>query len=310
MTDRPLTKNSPGRNVSDPLVSVIIPHYNDLANLRRCLGRLASQTLPKDRFEIVVADNGSACGLEEVQNVCGRIARVVHAPIPGAGPARNVAVAASGGAVLAFTDSDCRPAPDWLKNGLAALRNADIVGGRVDVDVGDPAHPTAIEAFELVFAFNVKRYIEELGFSVSANIFVSRATFDRVGAFRARVVEDLDWGTRASAANCRWRYAPDVVVSHPARRTWAELWKKWRRRTAEDFALANERRYGKAIWFLRSFAILLSPFVHWLAVLRSDKLAGAEQRLSAIAVLFRIRFRRFIECNRLLVQKTFFGLHL
>ncbi len=195
MTDRPLTKNSPGRNVSDPLVSVIIPHYNDLANLRRCLGRLASQTLPKDRFEIVVADNGSACGLEEVQNVCGRIARVVHAPIPGAGPARNVAVAASSGAVLAFTDSDCRPAPDWLENGLAALRNADIVGGRVDVDVGDPAHPTAIEAFELVFAFNVKRYIAELGFSVSANIFVSRATFDRVGAFRARVVEDLDWGT-------------------------------------------------------------------------------------------------------------------
>ena len=180
MTDRPLTKNSPGRNVSDPLVSVIIPHYNDLANLRRCLSRLASQTLPKDRFEIVVADNGSACGLEEVQNVCGRIARVVHAPIPGAGPARNVAVAASSGAVLAFTDSDCRPAPDWLENGFAALRNADIVGGRVDVDVGDPAHPTAIEAFELVFAFNVKRYIEELGFSVSANIFVSRATFDRV----------------------------------------------------------------------------------------------------------------------------------
>jgi GT2 family glycosyltransferase len=196
-----------------------------------------------------------------------------------------------------------------LEGGLAALRNADIVGGRVDVTVSDPLHPTAVEAFELVFAFNIKRYIEKLGFSVGANIFVPRATFDRVGPFRATVVEDLDWGKRASAAACRWRYAPHVVVSHPARRTWSELLKKWRRRTAEDFALANEHPYGQAIWFLRSFAILLSPFVHWLAVLRSDKLSGAEQRLGAIAVLFRIRFWRFIECNRLLMQRAFLGPH-
>ena len=67
--------------------------------------------------------------------------------------------------------------------------------------------------------------------------------------------------------------------------------------------MAVERPHGRAIWFLRSFAILGSPFAHWLAVVRSNKLHGAEQRLKAIAVLFCIRFRRFIECNRLLLRR-------
>jgi glycosyltransferase involved in cell wall biosynthesis len=304
MTDETLAGNSRAAGDGAPLVSVIIPHHNDLANLKRCIDLLAAQTVPRSQFEIVVADNNSSCGLSEVESACGALARVVPAPVQGAGPARNAAIVASLGDILAFTDSDCRPARDWLERGLAALSNvdADLVGGRVDVDVGDPAHPTAVEAFEIVFAFNLKRYVERLSFSAAANMFVPREIFDRVGPFRARVTEDLEWGKRASAANYRWRYAANVVVTHPARSTWAELWRKWRRRSEEDFELALEHPLGRAIWLLRSFAILGSPFVHWFFVVRSNKLRGVPQRLMAIAVLFRIRFRRFIECYRLLLR--------
>jgi GT2 family glycosyltransferase len=52
--------------MSAPLVSVLIPHYNDLANLERCLTLLARQTLPQEQFEVLVADNNSRCGIEEV----------------------------------------------------------------------------------------------------------------------------------------------------------------------------------------------------------------------------------------------------
>src|SRR5271157_5282241 len=117
-----------------PLVSVIIPHYNDLVNLKRCMRLLVAQTLPRSQFEIVVADNNSSCGLEEVVRVCGALARVVPAPIQGAGPARNVAVEGSRGRVLAFIDSDCRPTPTWLERGLAAMSSGQIVGGQVEVD--------------------------------------------------------------------------------------------------------------------------------------------------------------------------------
>ena len=282
---------------------MIIPHYNDLANLGRCMRLLAAQTLPRRQFEIVVADNNSRCGLDEVQRVCSDLARVVAAPIQGAGAARNAAVEASRGRYLAFIDSDCRPSPTWLENGLAALSSAQIVGGQVDVDYEDPAHPSAVEAFEKVFAFNFKRYIEQVGFSGSGNMFVSREIFDRVGGFRGQVAEDLDWGRRAVAAHYRFRYAADVVVSHPARRNWTELTQKWRKASSEAFAITIERPNGRVVWFLRSFAILGSPFVHWVAVARSNKLQNAEQRLKAIGVLFRIRFWRFLECNRLLLQR-------
>jgi glycosyltransferase involved in cell wall biosynthesis len=296
-------KGSASPEGSAPLISVIIPHYNDLANLARCLRLLAAQTLPRRQFEVVVADNNSRCGLKEVERICGDLARVVPAPIQGAGAARNAAVEASRGRYLALVDSDCRPTPTWLEHGLAALSSAQIVGGRVDVDYEDPAHPSAVEAFEKVFAFNFKRYIEQVGFSGSGNMFVSREIFDRVGRFRGQVAEDLDWGRRAVAANYRFSYASDVVVSHPARRTWTELTQKWRKASSEAFEATVEKPNGRALWFLRSFAVLGSPFVHWIVVARSNKLQGVEQRLKAIGVLFRIRFWRFIECNRLLLQR-------
>ncbi len=306
MSNEPSTNSAKGVLTPDngePLISVIIPHYNDLDNLGRCMRLLAAQTLPRRQFEIVVADNNSRCGLDEVQRVCSDLARVVAAPIQGAGAARNAAVEASCGRYLAFIDSDCRPTPTWLENGLAALSSAQIVGGQVDVDYDDPTHPSAVEAFEKVFAFNFKRYIEQVGFSGSGNMFVSREIFDRVGGFRGQVAEDVDWGRRAVAAHYRFRYAADVVVSHPARRNWTELTQKWRKASSEAFAITNERPNGRVVWFLRSFAILGSPFVHWVAVARSNKLQNIEQRLKAIGVLFRIRFWRFLECNRLLLQR-------
>src|SRR5207248_7276046 len=92
------------------LVSVIIPHFNDTDNLERCLQLLAAQTLPANQFEVIVADNNSAGGLAAVETICGVRARVVPAPIQGAAEARNAGVAAARGQVLAFLDSDCRPA--------------------------------------------------------------------------------------------------------------------------------------------------------------------------------------------------------
>jgi GT2 family glycosyltransferase len=91
-----------------------------------------------------------------------------------------------------------------------------MVGGRVKVESEDPAHTTAVEAFELVFAFNVRRYIRKVGFAVTANMFVPRGAFERVGTFRPAAPDDLEWGQGAAAAGYPWNYAPEVVVVHGA----------------------------------------------------------------------------------------------
>jgi glycosyltransferase involved in cell wall biosynthesis len=285
-----------------PALSVIIPHYDDLANLRACLGLLAAQSAPREDFEIIVADNNSACGLGAVAGVCGDLARAVSAPIQGAGPARNAAVRHARGRYLAFTDSDCLPHREWAANGIRAICEADMVGGGVKVILADGIHPTPTEAFELVLAFNNERYVKKLGFSSSSNMFVRKAVFGAVGDFRATVAEDMDWGRRAVAMGYRWRYAPDVLISHPARRDWAELTRKWRRLTSEAFALTKERRFGRAYCLARSWLVMLSPVRDASKILTSSKLERFQDRIGALRVLLRMRLWRLRESHAVLFK--------
>lgn len=281
-------------------VSVVIPHYHDLKGLELCLQALAGQTYPTDRFEIVVADNNSPEGEEAVRAAIGGRARLVTVTEKGAGPARNGGVAVSGGGILAFTDSDCVPEPEWLAEGLAALSDYDFIGGRVTVLVDNPSRMNGAEAFERVFAFDFKTYITRKGFTGAGNLFCSKKVFEAVGGFRAGVSEDLEWSQRATGRGFRLGYAPRAVVGHPARRSWEELWGKWRRVNAETFGLYRERKRGRLLWLLRTLALPLSAIVHTPKVLTSDQLDSLSQRLLAVGTLFKLRFWRMGDSLRLL----------
>jgi glycosyltransferase involved in cell wall biosynthesis len=173
-------------------VSVIVPHLDDYDNLDACLTLLGEQSFPSDRTEIIVADNGSSRGLDAVRELVGTRGRVIEVTERGAGPARNAGVRESRGEALAFIDSDCRPDRRWLEEGLAELRSADFVGGRVDVLVENPRRMTAAEAFESVFAFRNEQYVRDRNFTVTASMFVPRFVFDAVGLFENGVPEDID----------------------------------------------------------------------------------------------------------------------
>ena len=292
-----------GDEASLPTVSVIIPHFNDLANLDRCLTLLADQTYPSGRLEVVVGDNDSPQGLAEVKRAVAGRAKVVLVRERGAGPARNGAVAASSGAILAFIDSDCRPEPQWISEGVQALGSHDFVGGRVTVAIDDWKALTPVEAFERVFAFNFKDYILRKGFTGSGNLFCRREVFQAVGGFRTGVSEDVDWSRRATGAGFRLGYAPKAVIGHPARRDWAELVRKWRRLNQETFGLACERRGGRIWWLMRSLALPLSAVAHTPRVLFSDQLYTLRQRLMALQVLYAIRLWRLQAALRLMALR-------
>lgn len=284
-----------------PAVSIIIPHYQDLDRLDLCLSALMAQQGDLD-FEIIVADNMSPCGEAEVlQAIAGR-ARLTIATDKGAGPTRNAGVAAAKGKLLAFTDSDCVPDTHWLRHGVAALAEYDVVGGRMVVLVADADRMTGAEAFERVFAFNNRRYVEEEGFTVTANLFCARALFDQVGGFRTGLSEDLEWCRRATAAGYRLGYAEEAVVGHPARGDWKELVGKWRRINAETFGLFLSRRHGRLQWAVRSLALPLSVVRHTPMVMRSAAIAGLPTRMRALGTLVRIRLWRMGDAYRLLFR--------
>lgn len=286
-----------------PRVSVVIPHYHDLHALDLCLHALQRQTFPRESFEIIVADNASPEGEAQVAAAIGGRAELVVVTGRGAGPARNGGVMRARGEVLAFTDCDCIPEPQWLAEGLAGLAGYDFVGGGMKVLVEDPARLSETEAFEREFAFNNKAYVEAKGFTVTANLFCSRELFDRVGGFRVGVSEDFEWCERARSAGYRLGYAPLAMVGHPARRTWPELLAKWRRLNSETYALFRSSKAGRLKWVLRSAALPLSALAHTPRVVASRKLTGVRQKFGALRVLYRLRLWRFVDALRLSVSK-------
>ncbi len=255
--------------------------------------------MPKEAFEIIVADNASPEGEVVVAAVIAGRARLVVVTERGAGPARNGGVAAAGGDVFAFTDSDCQPEPQWLAAGVGALARYDFVGGRVKVLVEDRERMTGAEAFERVFAFDFKTYITKKGFTGSGNLFCPRAVFEAVGGFRVGVSEDVEWSNRARAAGYRLGYAPDAIVGHPARRTWRELRAKWRRTNHETFGLLRQRPGGRWLWLARTLALPASAVAHTPRVLLSGELKTARQRVAAVGMLYRIRAWRFWHALRI-----------
>lgn len=286
------------------LVSVIVPHFNDYDNLDACLTLLEAQSFPRERTEIIVADNGSSRGLDAVRRIVGSRGRVIEVAERGAAPARNAGVRASRGEAIAFIDSDCRPDRRWLEEGLAELRLADFAGGRVDVLVQDPRRMTAAEAFESVFAFRNERYVNDLNFTVTASMFVWRSVFDAVGGFVNGVPEDKDWCLRAGRQGYRIRFAPKSIVGHPARRTMSDLKRKWRRLTLESCEGARRDGRGAALVLLRQWAALLAVAPHAFVPLTSKRVSGIRNRLMAIGALAEIRAYRFLIAHQAALRST------
>ncbi|RYD48305.1 MAG: glycosyltransferase [Verrucomicrobiaceae bacterium] len=281
---------------------MIVPHYHDPDALGRCLVALRLQDYPSDRLEIIVGDNASPEGEAAIAELLGAGVKLVVVTARGAGPARNGAAIHAVGEVLAFTDCDCVPEPGWLREGVAALAQSDIVGGRVRVLVESQARMTATEAFEVEFAFDNEGYVKRKGFTVTANLFCSRALFERVGGFATGVSEDLEWSHRATAAGYSLAYAPGAVVGHPARRNWDELHRKWLRLNREAHQLYAYRRGGAARWFLRSCLLPTSIVIHAPRVLLSSKLETWRDRVGALGILIRLRLWRTVDALQLALR--------
>jgi cellulose synthase/poly-beta-1,6-N-acetylglucosamine synthase-like glycosyltransferase len=278
-----------------PFVDVIVPHLNDRDRLVTCLELLHAQSYPADRYRVTVVDNGSE---RPIDDIVGRfpLAQATSERERGCGSARNAGVAITQGDILAFTDSDCRPDRDWIANGVRRLTDGsgvDIVGGEIKVFAADESQPTDVELFDKVFGFEQARYVARKNFSAGANIIVPRVVFRQVGPFRnGELPEDLEWGRRAVAKGYRIGFAPDVVIRHPARRTWAELRKKVDRTTYHTRNYMREQRWFGLRWLAFTLGLATPPLWKMWLILSSRELRGTGNRLRAIRTLVRIRYYR------------------
>ena len=272
-----------------PRAAVIIPHFNDMDRLRRCLSALYPQLTPD--VEVIVVDNGSASAPDILQATYPGVAFVTEHK-KGAAMARNRGVAETTASGLFFLDCDCVPAPNWIATALAIFDHADIIGGTVTVFDETPAPRSGAEAFETVFAFDNRAYIKNKGFSVTANLLTKRSVFATTGEFRAGLSEDLDWCHRARAQGFALVHDDRLRVAHPTRSDWTALQRKWQRLTDEAWGLHDGRLTGHVHWIVRAILMPLSIFAHTPRILCSPALTQRGERQLAWTTLVRLRLAR------------------
>lgn len=274
-------------------ISVIIPHFNQEEYLHQCLARLHSQQGCLAQIEIIVVDNASK---RLPDSVCAAFPGIVllQERTPGPGPARNTGAAAASGDVLAFIDADCLADPGWLAaiETRFGMTSTQIIGGDVRVGYADPERPTFLEPYEAIYSYRNHAHIAE-GFSGTGNLATRPEILRHVGPFGGiDIAEDRDWGLRANALGYHIDYVPAMIVYHPARKTFDELARKWDRHIAHDYAERTETRVGRMKWLLRAVAMAVSPVIELATILRSGRISGWRERVTAFACLCAIRLYR------------------
>lgn len=274
-------------------ISVIIPHLNQEDYLATGLAALHAQEGVSAAVEIIVVDNGSR-RLPEAVCAAWPGVQLVSEAVPGPGPARNRGIAVARGDLLAFIDADCKAHPRWLATIEAAFAEpaVEVIGGDVQVGYADPDRPTFLEPYENIYSYRNNEHIAE-GFSGTGNLAMRPAVFAKVGPFGGiDIAEDRDWGLRAGALGVKIRYVPQMIVYHPARKSFAELARKWDRHVAHDYARIAPKSFGRLRWAARATAVAASPLAEIPRILRSDRVRGGRERVLAFLCLVRVRLYR------------------
>lgn len=183
------------------------------------------------RWELIFVDNGSSDNtanlLQEFAKSQEIVVRVLHEPVPGLSRARNLGWRSARADVIAFTDDDCYPQPDFPYRVLSAFeRDADygFIGGRVllwdktDLPITIKTNRSFIEIPKCSFV--------ETGTIHGANMAFRKEYLDLVGGFDELLgagavipaAEDVDVICAVSSHGGSGCYDPEVIVFHHHRR--------------------------------------------------------------------------------------------
>jgi glycosyltransferase involved in cell wall biosynthesis len=207
-------------------ISMIVCTRNRALRLPRFLSAVADLESAPFEWELLLVNHASNDDTDLVIQEFAASApfpvRPLHSGARALSGAKNQAIAASRGQILAFTDDDCYPRSDYLRAlaGVFEAHDVGVVGGRVvrhdptdaKLTILDVDTPATIEPGTFVRPGRV----------IGANLAVRREVLAAVGGFDPLLgpgtpclaAEDIELVARAVWAGWRGRYEPSLVVSH------------------------------------------------------------------------------------------------
>ncbi len=207
-----------------PFVSVVIPSYNAEKHIEKCLASLFSQKTALS-YEVIVVDSSTDATPAIIWGKFPAV-KLIHLEkqtYPGAG--RNIGVREARGEIIAFIDSDCVAAEEWLEQGMEAIKKGhDIVGGSVR-----NANPGLISWADYFLTFNefmptMPR--REVQFMPTCNFICNKKMFEKIGGFDPTLFagEDTLFCYRA-LQHARLFFDSSVLVSHNNREQFSKFMK-------------------------------------------------------------------------------------
>jgi len=208
----------------EPRVSVVIPVFQGERQIADCLASVLDQTFPRDRYEIIVVNNGSTDRTAAI--VAGFPVRVIDEPRRGVGPARNAGAANARGELIIFTDADCLADRHWIAALVARFDSESGLGGvggyLASLDPQTPIQYYIAERNLLSQEVAVEDRAFSAPFVITANALLPRRLIEEAGGFdpACRLSgEDADLCWRIADKGYRFVFAPDAVVQHRHRST-------------------------------------------------------------------------------------------
>ncbi|MDM9383330.1 glycosyltransferase [Chlorogloeopsis sp. ULAP01] len=221
-----------------PKVSLVIPIYNGEADLPELINCLLAQTYPNQRLEYLLVDNNSSDRTPVIlQEIAEKFPSLIHIEnenqIQSSYAARNKGIRTATGEIIAFTDADCRPQPEWLEVLIAPFMNLDIA--IVVGEITSLSPKNLLEKFaERQETLSQKHTLTHkfCPYGQTANLAIRRQALQKVGLFRPYLDSggDADICWRIQQENIgRLEFAPGAIVQHRHRNTLKELESQWRR---------------------------------------------------------------------------------
>ncbi|MFQ4136062.1 glycosyltransferase family 2 protein [Nodosilinea sp. PGN35] len=213
--------------------SVVIPTYNRPERLASCLLSLTRLSYPRDGFEVIVVDDGSAQPLAATVEPFEAVLNLTLLRQVNSGPAkaRNAGAARAQGQYLVFTDDDCQPHPSWL-NALAAQLDQQplaLVGGHTLNALPDNVFSTASQLLidYLYDYYNSRRapsFFASNNFAMAAEQFRQLGGFDT--SFPLAAGEDREFCDRWLQHGFPMAYAPEARVDHSHHLSLRRFWRQ------------------------------------------------------------------------------------
>jgi len=213
-----------------PYFSIIVPTYNRPVQLSICLKSLVELKYQRDRFEVIVVDDGSKESLNSVVQPFSKEITVKLVSQFNAGPAaaRNTGVKHAKGEYIAFTDDDCRPAHDWLQQlafHFGTAKNHAIGGKTINALIRNLYSSASQLHVDYLYEY-YNPDPQKAHFFSTGNFALPAKIFDTVSGFDHSLItgEDREFCDRLHDYGYSMRYAPEVVVYHAHTLTLRSFW--------------------------------------------------------------------------------------